>query len=392
MRRALLCAVSSVLVAASSFAQVASEPGTEQAKQGTSRPAITEFTHPAAETRGVWLPSRDIFVPREQLMAKLDQLKEAGFNRVMINVQFRGYVLYPGSAVLPQYPECKGEDYLRLLIDACHQRGMKADAWMEYGFYAYFTADKKDPSKGKLLDADPSMMSVDKDGNGAIARPFGTFYSLDPAHPKAVDALAALNAEVAAKYDVDAVNLDRIRSAAWDHLSLAGREQFEKDTGIKWAAFEKTSAEGQRYSEWRREKNLAAAKAIVAAIRKAKPGLPVTAYVVPPDEKDDKSQAWDLWMKDDLLDAIAVSMYGADIVKDAEKAIALLGGKTDKLVAAVNSEQSTANLTTNIELSRRMKMIGQFDWFSGTIDDADVAALKAGPYARPATDPIAARK
>jgi uncharacterized lipoprotein YddW (UPF0748 family) len=232
---------------------------------------------------------------------------------------------------------------------------------------------------------------VDKDGTAAIARSFGTFYSLDPAHPGAIAALAKLNAEVATRYDVDSINLDRIRFAAWDHLSLAGRERFEKETGLKWAAFDKASPEGKTLSEWKRQQTLVATREITSAIRKAKPGLPVTSYVVPPDEKDDKSQSWDLWMREDLLDAIAVSMYGADIQADAQKAIALLGGKTDRLVAAINSDQTTANLTTNVELSRRFGMIGQFVWFSGTVDDADARALREGPYAQPAKDPIRGR-
>ena len=115
------------------------EPGAAQSKETTTRAAITDFTHPPVETRGVWLASRDIFVPRDQLLAKLDQLKDAGFTRVMIDTQFRGGVLYPDSKILPQVPEAKGEDLLKLLVDECHKRGMKADAWMEYGFYAYFT-------------------------------------------------------------------------------------------------------------------------------------------------------------------------------------------------------------------------------------------------------------
>ena len=383
-----------VLAAASvAVAQVGLEPGAAQSKQATTQRAITDFTHPAAEARGVWFASKDIFaLTRDQRMAKLDQLKSAGFNRVMIDTQFRGFVLYPGSDVLPQDPRAKGEDLLKEMIDACHARGMKASAWMEFGFYAYFTENKSETSMGKLLDADPTMLSVDKGGEGKIARSFGTFYSLDPAHPHAVELIAQLNAEVAAKYDLDAINLDRVRFADFDHLSLQERARFETETGTHFAdATDPKTDAGKALSDWKREQNLKACETIVTAIRKAKPALQVTAYVVPPDEKDNKSQAWDLWMKHDLLDAIAVSMYGADIDADAAKATKLLDGKTDKLIAAISSEQTTDNLTTNVERSRQLKMIGQYDWYADTIDDADVAALKAGPYSEAATDPIRAK-
>jgi uncharacterized lipoprotein YddW (UPF0748 family) len=381
-----MCCVA--LISAPGFAQTGSEPGVEQAKQKSDRPLITEFTHPAVETRGVWLPGRDIFLPREQLLAKLDQLKTAGFNRVMISTQFRGGVLYPNSELLPQVADAKGEDLLKLLIDECHARGMSADAWMEYGFYAHFTPDKNDKSMGKWLDADPSLLSVDKNGVGAIARSFGTFYSLDPSLPKARELLARLNVEVATKYNIDSINLDRIRFADWDRLSLEGRARFEKETGMKWAAFEPSSNEGKILSEWKRQQTLATVREITRAVRKARPGLPITSYVVPPEEKDNKSQSWDLWMKEDLLDAVAVSMYGQDIEKSAEEALRLLGDKRGKLVAAVNSEHPTADFLTNIERARQLGMMGQFTWYSGTTDEADCAALAKGPYAEPARDSI----
>lgn len=390
MIRALSTVVAATALALSAHAQTkpGAEPGVEQSKQTTTRPIITTFTHPAVETRGVWLPGRDIFVPRPQLLATLDRLKAAGFNRVMISTQFRGGVLYPDSDLLPQVADAKGEDLLKLLIDECHKRGMKADAWMEYGFYAYFTPDTNDKSMGRWLDADPSLLSVDKSGVGAIARSFGTFYSLDPSQPKARALLARLNVEVATKYEIDAINLDRIRFADWDHLSLEGRARFEKETGVKWAPYEPASKEGKILGEWKRQQTLAAMREITTAIRKAKPGLPITCYVVPPEEKDNKSQSWDLWMKEDLLDALAVSMYGQDIEASAQIALTLLGEKRTKLVAAINSEQPTAHFLTNIERSRQLGMIGQFTWYAGTTDDADAAALKEGPYSTEAGDPL----
>ncbi len=368
------------------------EPGADQSKERSDRPQITRFTHPAVETRGVWLASRDILVPRRALLAKLDQLQRAGFNRVMIGTQFRGGVLYPNSDLLPQIPDASGEDLLKLLVDECHARGMKADAWMEYGFYAHFTPNQADKSMGKWLDADPTLLSVDRNGVGAIARSFGTFYSLDPSLPDARALLVKLNVEVATRYDIDAINLDRIRFADWDHLSLRGRARFEAETGLKWAAYEPGSKEGQVLSEWKRQQTLAAVREITVAVRKAKPGVRITSYVVPPQEKDNKSQSWDLWMKEELLDGIAVSMYGQDIEKPAADAIKLLGGKTDKLLAAISSEQPAPDLLTNIERSRQLGLMGQVSWYAGTIDDADADALSTGPYSKSASDPLAARK
>ena len=370
---------------------VGQEPGAAQAKQATTRAAITTFTHPEVETRFVWLPSRDILVPREQLMAKLDQLKAAGFNRVGIDVQFRGGVLYPNSESLPQVPEAKGEDLLRVCIDAVHARGMKADAWMEYGMYAHFTADKNDKSMGKWLDANPELLSVDKDGNGAIVRSFGTFYSLDPANPQSAELLAKLNVEVATKYDIDGINLDRMRYAEFDHLGMRSRERFEQETKLKFADCKPGTPAGETFGEWKRQELLKSVRTIVDAVRKAKPGLPITSYVVPPEEAANKSQSYDLWMKAGLLDGIYVSMYGADNTDAAHQAIAILGGDKSKLYAAINAEQTTVNLTTNIELSRQLGLKGQGVWYAGEVDESDVKALTDGPYAKPAKDELNAK-
>jgi uncharacterized lipoprotein YddW (UPF0748 family) len=370
---------------------IGNEPGVAQAKEKTTRPAITTFTHPDIEMRFIWLPSRDILVPREQLMAKLDQLKAAGFNRIGIDVQFRGGVLYPNSESLPQVPEAKGEDLLRVCIDAIHARGMKADAWMEYGMYAHFTPNKDDKSMGAWLDAHPELLSVDKNGVGPIARSFGTFYSLDPAAPASAELLAKLNVEVATRYDVDAISFDRMRYAEFDHLGLASRERFEQETGVKFAdATDIKTPAGQKLSEWKREQLLKSVTHIADAVRKAKPGLALTSYVVPPDEMMNKSQSYDLWMKAGLLDGIYVSMYGEDITDAAHKAIDLLGGDKSKLYAAINAEQTTANLTTNIEISRQLGLQGQGVWYAGVVDDADAKALVDGPYAKTAKDELKA--
>jgi hypothetical protein len=102
---------------------------------------------------------------------------------------------------------------------------------------------------------------------------------------------------------------------------------------------------------------------------------------------DDKAQAWDLWMERNLLDAVAVSMYGADIRPGIERAVELLGPRRDRLIAAISSGQETKVYIGNIEISRRYGVLGHYTWhFGDTVDDID--ALKRGPHARPATSPL----
>jgi len=370
----------------------AAEPGQREAQQrDTAGKVITEFTHPAVEARGIWLASRDMVLPKEELRRRLDDLEAANFNAVLIDTYFRGYVAYPGSEIVPQFPDFKGEDILGWLIDEVRARGMRPEFWMEYGFYSYFTPDAtKDKSMGPILDAHPELLSVDDAGARFIHRSFGDFYSICPSNPKSHDILARTFAEAVRKYPaVMGVNLDRIRYAESNYCYCDYcRKHFQHDTGIALSKFQPGSAEAKKFLEWKRAQTVKAVETIAAAIRAARPGIAVTSYVVGPDEMDSKAQAWDLWMQKGLLDAVAVSMYGADIRPAAARAIELLGPNRRKLIAAISCGQEPAVYLSNIEISRSFGGLGQYTWHFGDVFD-DIDGLKSGPYSQPATSPAA---
>jgi hypothetical protein len=128
-------------------------------------------------------------------------------------------------------------------------------------------------------------------------------------------------------------------------------------------------------------------------VHAAKPGLPITSYVIPPEEMDSRGQSWDLWAKEGLLDAVAVSMYGADIRPTAEKALARLGDSgRSRLICAISSEDiATEVYAQNVQVAREISPLGQFTWFLGKLEDADFDALEKGPYAKPAADPLTSK-
>ena len=93
-------------------------------------------------------------------------------------------------------------------------------------------------------------------------------------------------------------------------------------------------------------------------------------------------------MQRGLLDAVAVSMYGADIRPASEKALDLLRGDSSKLISAISCDQQPPIYITNIEVSRAYKPLGQFTWHLADLSD-DLDALKSGPYSAPARSPLA---
>ncbi len=365
------------------------EPG--EAEGRTKTRAIDsnlKFTHPTVEARGVWIASNDLLGPRDVLLHKLDRLKSAHFTSVMIDSWFRGYTAYPGSAIAPEYPDLKGEDTLGIVINEAHARGLKAQAWISYGFYAYWTPDAlNDPSMGTILANNLELASFDAEGKKLIHRNVGDFYSLCAANPKSHEILGQLMVEIATKYPIDAIHLDRIRfpEAEFCYCDYC-KSHFKTDTGIELRPFGNGSDEQKKWTQWKRQQTLAAVKHFEKVIHAAKPGLPITAYVVGPDEMDSRGQSWDLWANHGLLDAIAVSMYSADIHPAAEKALSRLdeSGKS-RLICALSCDHiPTPIYAANIQAARDISPLGQYTWFLGRLFDA----LEKGPYAQPSTDPI----
>jgi uncharacterized lipoprotein YddW (UPF0748 family) len=366
------------------------EPGELEARdRAPHAPLITQWTHPASEVRGVWIASRDMLRPKDELRQMLDALAAANFSVVLIDTLFRGYVAYPDSEHLRHFPEFNGEDMLGWFVEECRARGLRTAAWMEYGFYAYFTADAtKDPSMGAILDRHPELLSVNSRGTRIIHRSFGDFYSMCPSNPLSHEILGSIMAETVSRYPVDELNLDRIRYAAADYCYCNYcKIHFERDTGIALAEFADGTEEARQWLEWKRQQTTKAVQRIRALVHAARPGLPITAYVVGPEEMDDKAQGWDLWMQHDLLEGIAVSMYGANIESAAARARELLGPRQAKLIGAISAGQAKEVYLSNIQRTRQLGMMGQYSWHFGDLMD-DLEALKVGPYAKPARSPL----
>ena len=247
---------------------------------------------------------------------------------------------------------------------------------------------------GAILSKHPELVSIDTEGHKLIHRTVGDFYSLCAANPKSHEILGQLMVEIVTKYPVDGLHLDRIRFPDADFCYCDYcKEHFKADTGMELKPFTKGSDDWKKWTEWKRQQTLAAVRHFEKVVHAAKPGLPMTAYVIPPEEMDSRGQSWDLWAKEGLLDAVAVSMYGADIRPAADWALARLGSEgKSRLICAISADGiATPAYAQNVQVAREYSTLGQFTWFLGQLDDGDFDALSAGPYAQPSEDPLAKR-
>ncbi|HZZ44919.1 MAG TPA: family 10 glycosylhydrolase [Tepidisphaeraceae bacterium] len=368
------------------------EPGYAESQSKSSTELLTTFTHPTSEVRGVWFARDDMEgFSRDQLLQKLDALHHANFNTIMLDSWFQGYVPYAGSAFVPQYPKfaSQPDDLLSFLIKESHARGLRVELWPSYGFYGYFTKDRtKDPSKGALLDAHPDLIAVDSDGNNFLHRTVGDFYSLCPSNPKSHQLLAQLYAEQVQRYPVQGLCLDRIRYPE-ENFCFCNycKTHFKQDTGLDLKPFPAGSREAKTFLDWRRQQTAKAVATIRAAVLKVRPDLTLTAYVLNPMDMDTKAQGWDLWMKQGLLDAISVSMYGPDPEPTISRALQLLDNHPEKLICALNAELPAPNYTSNIQRARNHHTLGQYTWYTAPVLKS-LDALENGPYSQPATSPL----
>lgn len=373
------------ILAAPATPPSSSEPGVaEAAKSPTRVVEKLEFTHPDREFRGIWFASNNLFEGREKIAQHMDLLKSCNFNAVMVDAWFRGYVSYK-SDLIPLHPDLK-EDLFAWSVEQAHARGLQAHAWISYGFYAYHTKDAtSDKSMGPLLDKHPELVAVRADGTKYLHNDkLGDFYSLCPANPKSHELLGELMVETVKRYPVDGVHLDRIRFPEADYCHCDYCETvFKADTGIELKVFEKGSTEQRAWTDWKRQQTLAAVRHFRKVVQAAKPGIMMTSYVLNPDEMDSRAQSWDLWMKEDLLDYVAVSMYGAEISDYSARALQLLGGK-EKLLNALACDKGPEIFTNNIQVARNIGSAGQVTWWMGDLPkNAD--ALRQGPYRLPAS-------
>ncbi len=165
------------------------------------------------ELRGTWI-ARDQLGTKEALAYAIDSIAAANFNVVYVNVWSRGYPLWK-SNVFYQHtgvyidPTYEGRDILAEAIAEAHKHGLHVEAWFEYGFVGGYEPYYPGTSgKGKIFDTHPDWVAKRLDGG---EKDNSNFYWMVQTRKDVQDFLIDLVMEVVRNYDVDGIELDRIR-------------------------------------------------------------------------------------------------------------------------------------------------------------------------------------
>lgn len=236
----------------------------------------------------------------------------ARFTDLMFQVRGAGTVCY-SSAIEPWAPQITGKsgrnpdwDPLATALREAHKFGIRVHAYLNV-----LPTATSDETGGTIYTKHRNWMMVDT--KGRTMTPGGGFYAFaDPGLPEVRAYLAALFAEVATKYAVDGIHLDYIRYPD-------ERGDFSYHPAVVKAFQAANGASPQsRPTEWvkfRRAQVTATIETIAQAVRKARPGVEVSAAVVA-DLKRGRDEAYQSavdWAANGLLDAIAPMAYCGEL-------------------------------------------------------------------------------
>ena len=172
----------------------------------------------AQEFRGTWI-ARDALATKEGLARAMDSLAANNFNVVFVNVWSRGYPLWQ-SDVFQQHTGMRidpifGErDILAEAIAEGHKHGLHIEAWFEYGFVGGWSGNQPVGKKGPIFDAHPDWVAKKANGNEIDN---SNFYWMIHTHPGVQEFLIGMAEEICLKYDIDGIELDRIRYSSLEY-------------------------------------------------------------------------------------------------------------------------------------------------------------------------------
>jgi len=266
------------------------------------------------ELRGTWI-ARDQLGTKEALAQAIDSIAAANFNVVYVNVWSRGYPLWK-SDVFYQHtgvytdPTYTGRDILAEAIAEAHKHGLHVEAWFEYGFVGGYEPYYPGTSgKGKIFDTYPHWVAKRLDGG---EKDNSNFYWMVQTRKDVQDFLIALVMEIVRNYDVDGLELDRIRYSSLqygydsytdslyrtEHNGTPPPTNYSNPAWIRWRADKLNEFQARVYDSVKAVRpkfNLSNAPSLYSSSQ-------YTSY-------NNFCQDWVWWVNNNKIDNVQVQMY-----------------------------------------------------------------------------------
>ncbi|MCC6549261.1 MAG: family 10 glycosylhydrolase [Ignavibacteriaceae bacterium] len=172
----------------------------------------------AQEFRGTWI-ARNTLSSKESLAYAMDSLAKNNFNVVFINVWSRGYPLWKSQVFKRETgveidPAYAGRDILAEAIAEGHKHGLQVEAWFEYGFVGGWTGNQPAGGKGPIFNIHPDWVAKKQNGEEIDG---SNFYWMVHTREDVQNFIIEMLTEVSRNYDIDGIELDRIRYSSTDY-------------------------------------------------------------------------------------------------------------------------------------------------------------------------------
>lgn len=311
-------------------------------------------------TSGIWL-NRHLMASGEAAIVEfIETCAERGIDVIMPNFWFHGHLLYPGSDLAPQHPDFVGWDPMAVTVREAHARGLMVWPWAEYGFFVHYNREQGDETDcGWVLEAHPGWRVENASGEIALwNEDLGVnHFMVNPAVPEAREFIASVLLDVASRYEVDGINLDRIRYMGpdWGHDEVS-QAAFEADVRISHGS-------PSAFASWRRLVINDFMREFDARWRVDHPGLPITAAVNPPHMLEEKSQHWADWLREGTLDLAIPMIYGGEDLVRREVGLSMgFLAEGMPLWAGLDAAQGAEALATQVQMAQECGATGWAIW------------------------------
>lgn len=361
-----------------------------------------------SELRGVWVTPREgnSLWSKSRIAAMMDSAKAAGFNTVYFNAWSRGWPLFRSSVFEAETgyatdPAAGSRDILQEAITEAHRVGLEIEAWMEYGYAAFWSGyNPTGIPKGPLFASHPDWLARDRAGSDefVLGGGLGYFHWMSHNHPAVHDFMVALHAEIAGRYDIDGIELDRIRypglDCGYDSVSV---ERYKSEHG---GSEPPSTISDAAWMRWRADIINDFHTAVYDSIKAANPG--VTVSNAPSHYGSGTSypayqsflQDWKAWVNTGAVDAVQVQMYVSPLLLQSYIVSALNGiadpSKVMAGIAAVSSGTTypIADVLSMISVVRTAGLQGHSIWYYTDLEQLGyLSALKAQAYPTEAHPP-----
>ena len=282
------------------------------------------------EVRGLWVVRTGLFSP-ETVDQVVDRARAGGFNTLFVQVRGRGDAFY-ASKIVARSPLLAGQpadfDPFARLLDRAKAAGIEVHAWVNVLLTSHFPSPARDnvvslhpgwvmvprSAARRTLPTDPQGLlwlvrqasRTDNDVEG--------FY-ISPSSAEVQQHLEAVVREIVRQYPVAGLHLDFIRYPNPEYdWSLVALEGFRRQQGGVGDLLTLPLQRPDAWEQYRRGVLTSLAERLSSAARSERPGIVVSAAVVPDEATavHHRYQDWPAWLSRGILDAVCPMTYTPD--------------------------------------------------------------------------------